>query len=109
MYAAYVSIIRNNTNSIAGDMAAKRVDILAMTSVAFLTCALVTTAIAVVFEPLSWRPHLAPALFSTAAGHSTMAIVFCSALLEAVGFTLGTMGQVWHCECFYVGLLSSSI
>jgi hypothetical protein len=77
-------------------MAAKRVDILAMTSVAFLTCALVTTAIAVVFEPLSWRPHLAPALLMTSAGRFTLTIVFSSALLEAVGFTLGTMGQVDH-------------
>jgi len=42
--------------SIAGDMAAKRADTLAMTSEAFLflPCALVTTAIAVGFEPLSW-------------------------------------------------------
>jgi hypothetical protein len=81
--------------SIAGDMAAKRADTLAMTSEAFLflPCALVTTAIAVGFEPLSWSPRLAPALLSTSAGRFAWTIVFSSALLEAAGFSLGTMGQ----------------
>jgi hypothetical protein len=76
-------------------MAAKRADTLAMTSEAclFLPCASVTTAIAVGFEPLSWSPRLAPALLSTSAGRFAWTIVFSSALLEAAGFSLGTLSS----------------
>ena len=71
---------------IAGDMAAKRVDVLAMTSVAFLTCAVVTLTLAVVFEPASWS-------FPLSSVRRNSAVIVASALLEAVGFTVGTMGQ----------------
>lgn len=68
-------------------MAAKRVDVVVMTSVAFMTCAGITLTLALLLEPRSW-------VYPFSSIRNNLLVIAGAACFEAVGFTLGTMGQV---------------
>eukprot|EP00597_Dinobryon_sp_UTEXLB2267_P007623 CAMPEP_0170097290 /NCGR_PEP_ID=MMETSP0019_2-20121128/29139_1 /TAXON_ID=98059 /ORGANISM="Dinobryon sp., Strain UTEXLB2267" /LENGTH=361 /DNA_ID=CAMNT_0010319535 /DNA_START=198 /DNA_END=1284 /DNA_ORIENTATION=+ len=85
-FFVFISMIFWVISIIAGDMAAKRVDVVVMTSVAFMTCAGITLTLALLLEPPAGCIH-------SNSIRNNLLVIAGAACFEAVGFTLGTMGQ----------------